>query len=112
MFRGIKRIFSKQSERKGRSAYFVGTDRQSWDKATVRKKLWDLQDGRCGIQGSPKGCGRSLSNVQVHIDHRLPISRGGKDKLKNLQLLCQDCNLKAGNRKESEIRRRLKKRNR
>jgi len=112
MFRSIKRIFSNQHHRKGRSAHFVGTKRQRWDKATVRQELWDLQGGRCGIQGSPKGCGRSLSNVQVHIDHRLPISRGGKNNLKNLQLLCRDCNLKAGNRKESEIRRRLKTRNR
>jgi len=32
-------------------------------------------------------------DVQLHLNHRLPVSKGGKNSLENLETTCQDCNL-------------------
>ena len=33
-----------------------------------------------------------------HIDHIIPVSKGGKTTEKNLQLACAKCNMQKGNR--------------
>jgi len=38
-------------------------------------------------------CGRSSADVELHVDHIVPVSKGGQDTLSNLQTLCKDCNL-------------------
>lgn len=38
-------------------------------------------------------CGVSKKESSLHIDHILPLSRGGTDELDNLQILCRECNL-------------------
>jgi hypothetical protein len=45
-------------------------------------------------------CGRSPAkdaNVELHVDHVIPWSKGGETILENLQLLCTDCNLGKSN---------------
>lgn len=37
-------------------------------------------------------CGRSGSGIRLEVDHRLPVSKGGKNSMDNLQTLCFDCN--------------------
>lgn len=40
-------------------------------------------------------CGKQMfDNVGLHIDHIMPIAKGGKTELSNLQVLCSVCNLK------------------
>lgn len=39
-------------------------------------------------------CGRAVQ--AFHLDHRRPLSRGGRHTLRNIQLLCPSCNLKKG----------------
>ena len=46
-------------------------------------------------------CGRSPAThlgVALHVDHALPVARGGKTILENLQTLCEECNLGKGPR--------------
>ena len=45
-------------------------------------------------------CGRSAEEdgVKLHVDHIVPISKGGKTERDNLQTLCANCNLGKGTR--------------
>ena len=39
-------------------------------------------------------CGRSAQDgVKLHVDHILPVSKGGKTEMSNLRTLCQTCNM-------------------
>jgi 5-methylcytosine-specific restriction endonuclease McrA len=49
------------------------------------RKLRALQQNTC------PSCRQQL--VKYHIDHIIPLSKGGKHQLDNLQLLCPTCNL-------------------
>lgn len=46
-------------------------------------------------------CGESPAtnhNCRLHVDHKVPFSKGGKTTPDNLQTLCEKCNLGKGNR--------------
>lgn len=56
----------------------------------IRLKVLDRDAYKCTL------CGRSPATdigVRLHIDHKIPFSKGGGSTLDNLQTLCQDCNL-------------------
>lgn len=50
--------------------------------------IWNRDHGKCVYCGSTE---------KIHIDHIIPFSKGGSDDIKNLQLLCQKCNLEKSN---------------
>lgn len=56
------------------------------------------RDGnRCQI------CGRTVNDgVKLHIDHIIPVSKGGKTTLSNLRVLCDMCNMGKGDLYEAE----------
>jgi hypothetical protein len=64
----------------------------------VRNALFIEQRGRC------RYCGRRMSNRQLEIDHRWPVSRNGGNEYSNLQLLCTACNLRKGIQTDQEFR--------
>lgn len=41
-------------------------------------------------------CGRVLEFEDMHGDHIVPWSKGGKTVAENCEMLCRDCNLKKG----------------
>lgn len=78
--------------------------RKQWNRHVVRR-LWDKAKGLCqncfielsvcvedGIRGV------HTSSRFPHIDHVIPLARGGADSEENLQLLCRPCNLRKGAR--------------
>jgi 5-methylcytosine-specific restriction endonuclease McrA len=48
-------------------------------------------------------CVKCNSTNNLQIDHIYPKSKGGSDVLGNLQTLCARCNLKKGNKFESQL---------
>lgn len=53
----------------------------------VKTEVWQRDSGRC------VECG---SQVNLEFDHIIPLSMGGANTLRNLQLLCQTCNRRKG----------------
>lgn len=43
-------------------------------------------------------CGRKGPDVQLHVDHKHPVSLGGSNVLENLITACSECNLGKSNR--------------
>ncbi len=37
-------------------------------------------------------CGNSGKDARLEIDHKIPVSRGGSERMDNLQTLCFECN--------------------
>lgn len=55
--------------------------------ANLRKSIMERDDYTCQI------CGKYMPDgVGLHIDHIVPISKGGKSIPSNLQVLCSKCN--------------------
>ncbi len=77
-----------------------------FDEGRTRKKIGDRekqalfteQKGKCMY------CGIKRLIHEFDIDHKSPHSRGGSDKLANLQLLCRTCNTRKGARTDGEFR--------
>lgn len=48
-------------------------------------------------------CKVTLSVNQLTIDHVKPVSQGGGNEIKNLQLLCRDCHGKKDNKPKKYV---------
>ncbi|MEA5505946.1 HNH endonuclease [Halotia wernerae UHCC 0503] len=48
-------------------------------------------------------CDCKLTTETLTIDHYVPLSRGGSNKIKNLRLACFDCNQGRGNALPEEM---------
>lgn len=57
------------------------------------RRLFDLQKGHCWWCGP--GCEVDLTKG-YHIDHRVPLSKGGSNNISNIVLACPKCNLSKG----------------
>ena len=55
----------------------------------VQREVWQRDGGRC-VECETK--------EKLCFDHIVPFSRGGSNSVRNLQLLCELCNLSKGNR--------------
>jgi hypothetical protein len=59
----------------------------------VRYDVFERDGHRCCSCGARVGGG-----VALHVDHIVPVSRGGLSELDNLQTLCSSCNFGKGAR--------------
>jgi hypothetical protein len=59
--------------------------------AKTRNSIFDRDNGKCAY------CqGQILYDESWHIDHIVPVAKGGTNELSNLTLSCVACNLKKG----------------
>ena len=54
---------------------------------TVRIEVWRRDDGKCS---------RCSSRERLEYDHIVPLSRGGSNTVRNIELLCEACNRAKG----------------
>lgn len=59
---------------------------------TLRFEVLKRDGYRCQM------CGATAKESRLHVDHRHPVAKGGKNDLKNLWTLCADCNHGKGTR--------------
>ena len=52
-----------------------------------------------------QSCGKISQETQLSIDHIIPLSRGGKNDISNLQTLCLTCNQQKTNNIDNRFRR-------
>lgn len=57
---------------------------------------WLVQDGKCAY------CNCQLNKDEFHVDHILPLTRGGSNWTQNLSLACPRCNLSKSNKLPEE----------
>lgn len=72
----------------------ISTEEKRTIPLKLRLKVFQRDNFKCAY------CGASPAvdpNIQLHIDHIVPFSKGGKTELSNLQTLCQNCNWGKGN---------------
>jgi 5-methylcytosine-specific restriction endonuclease McrA len=55
----------------------------------VRREVWQRDQGRC------VDCG---SRERLEYDHIIPVSKGGSNTARNIELRCEPCNRKKGAR--------------
>lgn len=52
----------------------------------VRRYVFDRDRDQC------QSCGQTQLEVQLTVDHIIPLARGGSNDISNLQTLCLKCN--------------------
>lgn len=65
--------------------------------AAELRRMWERQNGRCGITGQP------LTTKTATIDHIVPIARGGSNDLDNLRWANKTPNHAKGNLLDDEF---------
>jgi hypothetical protein len=79
----FEKLFSARSDIKNRNI-----------NEKVRLQVFKRDNYACVICGKSPATHRG---IVLHIDHKLPYSKGGDNSLKNLRTLCDKCNLGRGN---------------
>ncbi|NET01023.1 MAG: HNH endonuclease [Sphaerospermopsis sp. SIO1G2] len=65
----------------------------------VRKFVYQRDKYQC------QSCGKTAQETQLSIDHIIPLSRGGKNDISNLQTLCLTCNKRKTNKLDNRFQR-------
>lgn len=81
--------------------YYYIKDLESKEPRKVAQKFIGKKNVREFIFNRDKKCLRCGSVNKLTIDHIIPITKGGVNKLSNLQALCKSCNsIKSNNYKD------------
>lgn len=69
------------------------TKRMNKSSRPIRKRLWDNGVRNCYV------CGRKFKTFEkATLEHKIPLSKGGSNRMDNLTLSHKMCNLQKGNR--------------
>jgi len=52
----------------------------------IRHEVFKRDNYRC------QECGLDKYRTIIHVDHIIPVSKGGTDEMSNLRTLCEQCN--------------------
>ena len=81
------------------SLYEIGRVNPDYEKA-LRNAAFDKAKTADG-QYACASCGNKYQNrIMLQVDHIVPMNRGGKTKIDNLQILCRRCNVEKGDKTE------------
>jgi len=61
------------------------------ERISHRYRLWEQQGGRCYY------CGEPVDEEEATVDHMIPTSFGGEDRLENKVMSCRHCNNRKSN---------------
>ncbi len=84
-----ERKFERLAKAKSATEQAVEQARRQRIPEEVRLLVWERDGGRCVKCGSTE---------ELEFDHIIPVSKGGSNTEKNVQLLCARCNLEKGDR--------------
>ena len=59
--------------------------------------LFKMQDGKCMY------CGLKVEIDNLHVDLKVPLSRGGTSRISNKQLICSECYRRKGEATDEEF---------
>jgi 5-methylcytosine-specific restriction endonuclease McrA len=96
-----KNRHKRKTYKQRRRAAEKGADGKFYPEDILR--IFDMQKGKCGI------CSTKKTIEMMHIDHIKPLSKGGSNWPKNLQLLCEKCNKKKSDKDPMDHMRELGK---
>ncbi|QUR69975.1 HNH endonuclease [Mycobacterium spongiae] len=85
----MKRLREAQS-----TATFLRRQERNRMTASLRYQVLSRDGSRC----QQCGANPQTRGVTLHVDHIVPVSKGGKTEMGNLQTLCEFCNLGKSNR--------------
>ena len=68
-----------------------------------RRQVFKSQSGICSM------CSKKLQYGNFTIDHTIPISRGGSNRIENLQAMCYKCNYMKDSYSEEEFLKHIKR---
>lgn len=92
----IRALVEKEKARDARQAFIAEQRRLVTDK--MRYDVLQRDGCRCVI------CGASAKDgVVLHVDHIVPLAKGGLSEMSNLRTLCERCNMGKGARLETPI---------
>jgi 5-methylcytosine-specific restriction endonuclease McrA len=67
----------------------------------LNRDNWTCQS--CGIKVHDESTGKWNTPNKAHIDHIIPISKGGNSEPRNLRVLCRTCNLTKLNKVDEQL---------
>ena len=84
----------KQIQKAQSTATFLRQQERNRMSTSLRYQVLSRDNSRC------TSCGATppTHGVSLHVDHIVPVSKGGKTEMNNLQTLCEPCNLGKSNR--------------
>lgn len=86
----IKEVNSSQSDKKKSKKNQIKANpkkvRNHYISTSVRVDVFKRDNFRCVF------CGATSRHTQLQVDHIIPVSKGGRNDLSNLQTLCWECN--------------------